>query len=91
MSKQQFLFGDQDEAAGENFDCHSLRMNYLRAWRRRFGFQWGLTFVAVKEYVSRENPKPNLSFIATLTTEETIEEIERLIRTEVLKRVGLLR
>jgi len=91
MSQQQFLFGGQDATEGKNFDRHSLRMNYLRAWRRRFGFQCGLTFVAVKECVSRENAKPDLSFIVTLTTEQTIEEIERLIRTEVLKRVGLLR
>lgn len=67
------------------------RIHYLRAWRRRFGFQIGLSYVAVKEYVSRENAKPDLSFAVALTTEETIEEIERLIRTEVLKRIGLIR
>lgn len=64
------------------------RIRYLRAWRRRFGYQYGLTFVAVKEYVSRENATPSLSFVVTLETEKTIEDIERLVRTEIHKRIN---
>ena len=63
------------------------RMNFLRSMRRRFGFQVGQTFVAVKECVSRENAKPGLSFIVALNTEESLSDIERLVRSEVLKRI----
>jgi hypothetical protein len=64
------------------------RMHYLKAWRRRFGFQCGQSFVAVREYRSRENATPSLSFVVALTFEETIEEIQKLVRTEIHRRIS---
>lgn len=64
------------------------RIHYLHAWRRRWGFQVGLSFVAVSEYRSRENPKPNLSFVVALTGEQTIEEVQKLVRTEIHKQIS---
>jgi hypothetical protein len=63
------------------------RIHYIRAWRRRWGFQISQSFVAIKEYRSRENSTPALSFIVALSVERTPEEIERLVRAEVLKRI----
>lgn len=69
-------------------ESSTQRIHYLRAWRRRWGFQYGLSCVAIKEYISRENATPNLSFIVDLTVEETIEDIKRLVRTEIYKRIN---
>jgi hypothetical protein len=64
------------------------RIYYLRSARRRWGFQIGQTFVAIKECVSRENRKPSLSFMVALNAEKTLQDIERLVRAEVLRRIG---
>ena len=63
-------------------------IRYLYAWRRRFGFQYGLSSVAVKEYRSRENAAPDLSFVVDLTNQKTIEGIKKLIRREIHKRIS---
>jgi hypothetical protein len=68
-------------------EISTKQIHYLRACRRRWGFQYGLTCVAVKEYISRENRKPDLSFIVELNTECTLKEIERCVRAEILKRI----
>lgn len=58
------------------------KIHYFRAWRRRWGFTYGHSFVAVKEYVSRENRAPSLSFIVALGAEQTLADIEKRVRVE---------
>jgi hypothetical protein len=75
------------EAMKEKSDS-TKRIYYIRSARRRWGFQVGHSFIAVKECISRENAKPKLSFIVALTDEQTENEIERLVRSEILKRIN---
>lgn len=63
-------------------------MKRIKAWRRSWGFQCGLSFVYVREFRSRENQTPNLSFVVALNNEQTEDDIKRLVKTEIHKRIS---
>ncbi len=59
-----------------------IQVNY-----RRFGFAFGETFAAVKEYQSEKSPAPTASFGVTLEARREEHKILKLIGAEILKRI----
>lgn len=60
----------------------------IQVRRRRFAFRFGLSAAAVKEYPSSPALEKLASFAVALRIERDAGEVRRLIRTEILKRIG---
>ena len=58
----------------------------IQVKRRRFGFKFGLSAAAVKEYQTGFTPL--ISFAIALDAEREPGEVRKLIRGELLRRIG---
>lgn len=58
----------------------------IQVKRRRFGFKFGLSAVAVKEYQKKRGRVA--SFAVALNDEREPHEIRKLVRAEILKRIN---
>jgi hypothetical protein len=63
------------------------RMRYMRIEKRRFSFKYGQTFLAIGERQSLEALPLLPWFVVPLDMEQTLDDVQRRVRTEVLKRI----
>jgi len=70
----------------DSWRCHR-KMARIQVNYRRFGFAFGKTFAAVKDYRSERSPAPTASFGVTLKARRDDREILKLSGAEILKRI----